>query len=138
MKLDATRYPARLERLVDANAFVEACADRSRLEDGKRFGALLALEEAFVNICSYAYPDSSGEVEIACGLDGGRFVLEIADWGSPFDVLSLPEPDLTLDIMERPIGGLGIHFIRVMTDSVSYRRESGRNVLRMEFAAAAG
>jgi len=137
MKLDVTHYPAMVERLADANAFVEACAGRFGLDEGKQFGALLALEEAFVNICRYAYPDSSGEVEVACGREGGSFVLEIADWGSPFDVLSLPEPDITLDIIERPIGGLGIHFIRVMTDCVSYRREDGRNVLRMEFAAAA-
>jgi anti-sigma regulatory factor (Ser/Thr protein kinase) len=60
-------------------------------------------------------------------------VLEIADTGKPFDVLSLPEPDITLDIKDRQVGGLGIHFIRTLSDGVSYRRENGRNILRMVF-----
>jgi anti-sigma regulatory factor (Ser/Thr protein kinase) len=40
---------------------------------------------------------------------------------------------LTLDIMDHQTGGLGIHFIRTLSDSVSYRRENDRNILRMEF-----
>ena len=62
---------------------------------------------------------------------GGSFVVEIADSGIPFDVLSLPDPDTTAGIMDREIGGLGVYFIRKMTDEVSYRREEGRNILRV-------
>ena len=57
--------------------------------------------------------------------------MEITDQGMPFDVLSLPDPDTTPDIMERKIGGLGVYFIRKLTDEVSYRREDGRNILRL-------
>lgn len=116
-----------------ANNFVEECADRFGLATKKKFGLELALEEAFINICSHAYPDGEGDAEIFCTGDGDAFVLEIADSGKPFDVLSLPDPDITLDIMDRQIGGLGIHFIRTMSDSVSYRRENDRNILRMVF-----
>jgi len=116
--------------------FVEECADRFGLETKRKFGLLVAVEEAFVNICSYAYPDREGEAELSCAVGGDAFVLEIADRGAPFDVLSLPDPDTTLGIMEREIGGLGVHFIRSLSDSVSYRREDGRNVLRMEFRPA--
>ncbi len=133
MTSDTKRYAARVENLTAANDFVEECADRSGLDVKKKFGLLLAFEEAFVNVCSYAYPDGAGEAEVRCTGNGDAFVLEIADRGSPFDVLSLPDPDLTQDIMERQIGGLGIHFIRTMSDGVSYRREDGRNILRMEF-----
>ena len=58
---------------------------------------------------------------------------QIADKGSPFNVLSLPEPDTTLDIMDREIGGLRVHFIRKLSDSISYRRKNGQNILRMVF-----
>lgn len=127
------QYAAKVENLAGVNDFVEKCADSFGLDAQKKFGLLLALEEAFVNICSYAYPDGEGDAEISCKGDGDVFVLEIADSGSPFDVLSLPEPDVTLDLMDRQIGGLGIHFIRTLSDSVSYRRENERNVLQMEF-----
>lgn len=122
---------ATLEKLNELNEFVEGCADRFGLETKKKFGLLVAVEEAFVNICSYAYPDGEGEAEVSCATEGDAFVFEIADSGSPFDVLSLPEPDTTLDIMEREIGGLGVYFIRRLTDDVSYRRENGKNILRM-------
>ncbi len=70
---------------------------------------------------------------LAVRADGDAMVLEISDSGSPFDVLSLADPDTTSDIMERHIGGLGIHFIRKLSDNVSYRRENGRNILRLVF-----
>ncbi len=130
----ATKHiAARVGNLDATNAFVEQCANRFGLDAKKRFGLQLALEEAFVNICNHAYPQGEGDAYITCRHDGTVFVLEIADQGQPFDVLSLPDPDLTLDVMEREIGGLGIHFIRTLSDSVSYRRENGRNILRMEF-----
>ncbi len=138
MKSDKLECTATVENLTLVTEFVEERADRFGLEAKKKFGALIAVEEAFVNICSHAYPEVVGAVELSCGADGAVFVLEVADMGSPFDVLSLPDPDTTLDIMEREIGGLGVHFIRKLSDSVSYRRENGRNILRMEFMRAEG
>ncbi len=111
--------------------FVERRADHFGLNQNKKFGLLIAIEEAFVNICHYAYPDGVGEVELVCRRGVGSFEVEIADCGIPFDLLSLPDPDTTADIMERKIGGLGLYFIRKMTDEVSYRRENGRNILRL-------
>jgi anti-sigma regulatory factor (Ser/Thr protein kinase) len=122
---------ATLEKLTELTEFVEECADRFGLETKKKFGLLVAVEEAFVNICSYAYPDGRGVAEASCVTEGDAFVFEIADSGSPFDVLSIPDPDTTLDIMDREIGGLGVYFIRRLTDDVSYRREDGKNILRM-------
>jgi anti-sigma regulatory factor (Ser/Thr protein kinase) len=133
MKIDTRRIAARVENLTVANEFVEECADRFGLAAKKKFGLLLAFEEAFVNICSHAYPAGEGDAEISCEGVDDTFALEIADTGKQFDVLSLPDPDITLDIMDREIGGLGIHFIRTLSDSVSYRRENGRNILRIVF-----
>ena len=137
MKNDKILCGASVENLNRVTDFVEECADRFGLDAKKKFGALIAVEEAFVNICSYAYPDGEGEAEVCCGAEGDVFVLEIADSGSPFDVLAIPDPDTTLDIMKREIGGLGVHFIRKLTDEVSYRREDGRNILRMVFQRTA-
>jgi serine/threonine-protein kinase RsbW len=133
MKLDTKLFTSRVENLAGASGFVEECAGRFGLDAGKKFNVLLVLEEAFVNICCHAYPDKNGDAEISCGSDGNVFVLEIADKGLPFNVLSLPDPDITLNVDDRPIGGLGIHFIRSLSDSVNYRRENDRNILRMTF-----
>ncbi|MDK9717621.1 MAG: ATP-binding protein [Trichlorobacter sp.] len=131
MTFDTLKCSATLENLNQAIEFVEEAADRFQLATKKKFGLLVAVEEAFVNVCHYAYPDTEGVVSIACGADSETFVVEITDSGAPFDLLSLPEPDTTADIMDRQIGGLGVHFIRTLTDQVSYRREEGNNILEM-------
>ena len=133
MKFATRLYPAKTEFLAGASDYVEECADGWGLPPKKKFGLLVALEEAFVNVCGYAYPEGTGEVELSCEGDADSFVLEIADKGLAFDVLSLPDPDITLGIDDRPIGGLGVHLIRTLSDSVGYRRENDSNILRMVF-----
>lgn len=133
MVVERIRVAATVEHLTDVIPFVEARAVRSGLEASKTFKLLVAVEEAFVNICRYAYPDGEGEAEISCGVDEDVFVLETADHGCAFDVLSLPDPDTSANVADRKIGGLGVHLIRTFADGVSYRREDGRNLLRLEF-----
>lgn len=131
MEFAKTTCVAKVENLAIVTEFVEECADRIGLDAKKRFGLLIAVEEAFINICSYAYPDGEGDATFLLGQENAALVLEIADSGAPFDILSIPDPDTTLDIMDREVGGLGGYFIRKFTDEVSYRRENGHNILRM-------
>ena len=49
-----------------------------------------------------------------------------------FDPLSLPPPDLTASLAERPVGGLGVSLVRQMMDAVSYDRVGMRNRLSMK------
>ena len=56
---------------------------------------------------------------------------EIIDNGIPFDPLAQPEPDLTLPLEERKIGGLGVHIIRTVMNHLNYHRADGRNHLKM-------
>jgi anti-sigma regulatory factor (Ser/Thr protein kinase) len=44
----------------------------------------------------------------------------------------VPEPDLSADLEHRHIGGLGMHFVRSLLDSVAYKRSNGWNVLTLE------
>ena len=53
------------------------------------------------------------------------------DNGVPFDFGSLSDPDLDSDIVERPIGGLGVFLIRKMMDEVKHRRDGKRNILTL-------
>ncbi len=122
---------AKVENLEEVIGFVEECADRCALDAKRKFGLLVAVEEAFVNVCHYAYPGGDGDVGLFCGCGADAFEVEITDGGVPFDILKIPDPDTTSDIMDRQIGGLGVHFIRKLTDDVSYRRENDRNILRI-------
>ena len=92
----------------------------------------LALEEAVVNVMSYAYTAGTrGNVDIEAQANERRLKFTISDWGIPFDPTANKEVDTTLSAEERPIGGLGIHLIRQMMDSINYERIDGKNVLTL-------
>ncbi|MEI8102288.1 MAG: ATP-binding protein [Chlorobium sp.] len=122
---------ARVEKLGEIAEFIEKCAERFGLDVKRAFGLQVAVEEAFVNICSYAYPEGGGDATMTAKAEEDCLVLEISDKGFPFNVLLLQDPDTSKDITEREIGGLGGYFIRRLTDNVSYRRENGENILKM-------
>jgi len=125
------KLPAKLENLGRWMNGVSECA-RVQGFDEKKIGKIeLALEEALVNICKYSYPDEPGDAEVSCKQDNGRFIIEIVDSGIPFDMTSLPAPDVTSSIEERKIGGLGIFLIKKMVNDVSYRREGNFNILKL-------
>jgi serine/threonine-protein kinase RsbW len=91
----------------------------------------LAVEEAFVNICEYAYKVPPGVVVVRIEPGGTRFTVELVDEGQPFDPLEVAEPDLHADSLDRPLGGLGIFLVRRVMDEVSYKRVGGKNVLTL-------
>jgi anti-sigma regulatory factor (Ser/Thr protein kinase) len=136
MHRDTLSCIASVEKLEEVISFIEDCADHSKLDMKRKMGLLIAAEEAFVNVCSYAYPDGLGEVLVSCAFSNTEFEVEVADFGREFDVLSIPEPDTESDIMDRQIGGLGVHFIRKLSDEASYRREHGQNILKMKINLA--
>jgi serine/threonine-protein kinase RsbW len=97
----------------------------------------LVVEEVVANICHYSYGDQLGSVELCCRrADGPKMVLEFVDYGRPCDVLALPAPDLSLDLDQRGVGGLGVSMLRALVDQATYRRDDARNVLSVTVHAA--
>ncbi len=126
------RLPAKIENLEKLLQFVSAFAKKSGIT-AKRIQELeLATEEAVFNIIKYAYPEDAGLVEVSCSVgDHDRVLVEIMDTGTPFNPLSQAKPNLTDNISDRKIGGLGIFFICKMMDDVKYRHENGKNILTL-------
>ena len=92
----------------------------------------LAIEEAVVNVMNYAYPAGhKGNVRIEAHANDLRLKFTIIDSGTPFDPTAKEEVDTTLSAEERPIGGLGIHLVRQLMDSINYERIDGKNVLTL-------
>ncbi len=131
--MDRLRLPARLDSMGKFQAFVQ---EKTRLRGGEKLAARieLALEEILVNIIRYAYPDSPGDVQVSCRLlEGPEFVLEVQDWGKPFNPLTRQNPDPHQELQSRPIGGWGISLVRQMADTVAYSYHEGKNTLRLTF-----
>lgn len=90
----------------------------------------LALDETLTNAVSYAFPEG-GRHSIAVRIEhrAGYLTAVVSDDGAPFDPLSQATPDVHAPIAERKVGGLGIHLLRTLMESVAYRRQGGHNEL---------
>jgi len=88
----------------------------------------LAVEEIFINITNYAYESEVGAVIIRSSIDD-EVSIEFEDNGVPYNPLENPEPDTDASLEEREIGGLGIHMVKNIMDSVEYRNEDKKNIL---------
>ncbi len=91
----------------------------------------IALDELFSNICRYAYGEGIGHATISVEEvpeeNAVRITLE--DSGIPFNPLSHEDPDVTLDLHERTIGGLGIFMVKKTMTDVNYEYKDGVNTL---------
>jgi len=90
-------------------------------EDSKTMN--LALEEWVANVINYAYPKGMrGHVEVTADVRENVLTLVIKDHGTPFDPTQHAEVDIDAGLDERDIGGLGIHLVRTIMDTVEYQR----------------
>lgn len=93
---------------------------------------LLALEELLVNIVTHGYHDEqSHTIAVMLELHDSHLSIEITDDGMAFDPRTVPAPNFSMSIDERPIGGLGVWLILQMMDEIDYRREGHMNKLRL-------
>jgi serine/threonine-protein kinase RsbW len=82
---------------------------------------LMAANEATANIVMHGYQGSSGIVEVEVTRKGEYLELRLRDQAPPFDPTTVPAPDITLPLEQRPYGGMGIHLIRGLMDKMTYR-----------------
>lgn len=129
--------PAVLASLEPIRRFVVEEAETAALRGGQMVKLELVLEEVVVNVMRHAYPpDAPGAIEVGCrGEQPGQLCVQVRDAGRAFDPLSRPEEDLSLGLDERPAGKMGIFLVKRLTQSVSYERSDGLNILTFRVGA---
>ena len=126
-------FPANTEALADVLGFVEETLEQFECPMKTQMAVCVAIEEVFVNVAHYAYPDGEGDVTFSIGYDedSKKDTFRMSDKGVPFNPLEKPDPDITLSAEERGIGGLGIFITKKTMESVSYVYENNENILTM-------
>jgi anti-sigma regulatory factor (Ser/Thr protein kinase) len=74
---------------------------------------------------------ASHAIAVTLELAEGEIVIAVEDDGVAYDPTQAPAPVLTGTLEERTEGGLGLTFVRALTDAIEYRRIDGRNRLVM-------
>ena len=118
----------RVEELSTITVAVEQLGDAEQWAPDLVFQINLVIEELGLNIMTHGKSEDLEKIEITLTAEEKSLTIEIVDNGRPFDPTSdAPEPDLDSGIGERSIGGLGVHIVRSLMDSLCYRRQGGKN-----------
>ena len=123
---------ARRDRLDDLLDILRTDAEQQGCPGEKIVSLEICAEEIFVNIASYAYGNKTGEVRITEEVTDHGISLCFRDRGMPYDPLAKEDPDTTLSLKERQVGGLGIYMVKNMMDSLFYEYVDGYNCLTMK------
>lgn len=127
------RVKAKSENLSRIAAFIGHVAERCDLGPKDTFDIQMAVDEACTNIIEHSYQgDESGTIEISYSYTDEECCITLRDFGGSFNPDAVPEPDINAPLEERPIGGLGLYFMRELMDSVEFEfnPEEG-NILTM-------
>jgi serine/threonine-protein kinase RsbW len=125
--------PAIAQSITPFREFVRAGAVEAGIPAEQLDWLDLILEEILINVARYAYAPGNGVVEVRYWPDGPKLRFEIIDSGRVFNPLAVAPPDLSRDLKDRPIGGLGLFLVRSTVGSIDYRREADRNILSFTF-----
>ena len=132
--MNELRIEARIDNLSRVLAFVDEQLEMYNCSHKALVQIEIAVEEIFVNIAHYAYKPKVGAATIKCEVtkDPFQVLIEFQDNGYKYNPLEKEDPDVTLGIEERSIGGLGIYMVKKSMSQVDYRYEDGKNILTMK------
>ena len=127
-------FPAQVESIAGITEMVDralvdtACPAKARMQID------VAVDEIVSNIARYAYKTGTGDVTVRVSFDEGRRTvrLDFCDGGVPYDPLTAPDPDVTLNAGERGVGGLGVYLVKRIMDDVRYEYMDGHNILTLK------
>jgi anti-sigma regulatory factor (Ser/Thr protein kinase) len=129
---------SRLEEIRRATDLVEEFRRRHDLPARDADALCVVLDELISNSIRHGLAGADGhEISVALAYAGGEITVEIEDDGIEFDPTRAPDAVVAGTLAERKIGGLGITFVRNLTDSIEYRRVAERNHLTLRRRVAA-
>ena len=134
MQMDELRLDATIKNLPEVTEFITASLEEKDCSMKIVMQMELVIEEIFVNVASYAYAPETGAVIVRKFFDEEPRALNLTfiDFGKPYNPLEHKDPDTSLGVDEREVGGLGIFLVKKNVDEISYERKDGQNILSIK------
>lgn len=112
---------AGLNTLAEIRGFVAKSADALGLSGNAVEDLKVCVDEAATNIVKYGYGGGEGALTVEVARQDDEIVVRMLDEAPLFDPDLVPTPDLDRPLGERPVGGMGVHLIRTLTDGLAHR-----------------
>ena len=123
---------AKTENLNQVLEFVDNLLEEKNCPMNLVFELDIAVEELFVNIAHYAYVPEEGDATIRISFVNDDVIITFIDSGMPYNPWAKEDPDTTLSLEERQIGGLGIYMVKNSMDEIGYEYADGKNVVTIK------
>jgi len=110
----------RIESLKDIYDFIEAFFESNGIAEPVRYPVHFTVEELFTNMVKYN-PGNMNTIMLDIDTNGDGVKVTITDYDvDDFDVTKKRHVDTESPLEERKVGGLGLHLIRHMVDTLDY------------------
>lgn len=110
--------------------FAEEVLEAADISEDVRFPVHLALEELFVNLVTYNTAGSR-DILIDVEVNDGAVTVTMTDFeAEDFDVTKSRPVDIKASLAERKPGGLGLHLIQHMVDTLQYEHKDHKSRIR--------
>ena len=122
-----------LSNLKGIREFIRTSLKDQHVPEIELSAIVLALDEMCSNLMIHAHhcnPDHLLELHIDIPTKG-KFIFEIIDDGSVFDINQFHEPELGNLVHQKRKGGLGIRLVKAIMDNVEYLKRDEKNVCRL-------
>ena len=125
---------AKIEKIDEVTAFVDGLLEEYGCPMKAQMQIDIAIDELFGNIAHYAYEHEDGKASIQVEVveEPLSVIITFIDQGVPYDPLAKTDPDVSLGLEEREIGGLGIYMVKKSMDEISYEYKNGQNILTIK------
>ena len=119
-----------IDSVAEIYRYSEDLMAASNIDESVRFPVHLAMEELFVNLVHYN-PGARRDILVDVEVANSGVVVTITDYdAAEFDVTRERPVDTGASLRERKPGGLGLHLIQHMVDTLEYDYRDGRSKIR--------
>ena len=115
--------PNDIATIPQLSEFVETVCEEMGLDMAIMMNLNLAIEEAVVNVMSYAYPDGKGDVTVDIKVDSEKVKVTLTDSGIPFDPIHVANEDMKS----------GLKLVQAYMSDASYSYSLGQNIVIMKW-----
>ena len=121
MEVSTQGFPKSFEALEKVFRFLDGSLSQIVIDERTRLVLHLAVEELFTNMVKYNSGESR-EIDIEIRTDDGRVWIDLIDRDTDaFDMSRVDPVDIDQPLEQRRRGGLGLHLVRSMVDTLDYR-----------------
>jgi serine/threonine-protein kinase RsbW len=119
------RVGAELKNLGTIRGFVEEQLMALGIEGSQADHLVLAADELATNIILHGYQKQPGSIEVELAYHEDTLYVTLRDRAPVFNPNTMPEPDITVPLEQRALGGMGIFLARRASDEIRHIARPG-------------